>query len=98
MYGQEDGLTPVQLKKKFVPTPTDKGTVTLTAVRSAARAQLCIHRKWYYSPRVPINFTSGVVELAQISADETSPSTKQMVGIKESLKLDRSASNAQAAN
>ena len=34
---------------------------------------------------------------AQISADETSTSTKQMVEIKEKLKLDRSASNAQAA-
>ena len=27
MYRQEDGLTPRQLKKKSVPTPTDKGTV-----------------------------------------------------------------------
>ena len=34
---------------------------------------------------------------AQISADETSSSTKQMVGIKEKLKLDRSATTAQAA-
>ena len=35
---------------------------------------------------------------AQILADESSSSTKQMVGIKEKLKLDRSASNALAAN
>ena len=39
-----------------------------------------------------------LVSQAQISADETSSSTKKMVGIKEKLKLDRSASNAQAAN
>ena len=42
----------------------------------------------------------GGVELMsqpQISADETSSSTKQMVGIEENLKLDRSATNAQAA-
>ena len=35
---------------------------------------------------------------AQSSADETSSSAKQMVEIKEKLKLDRSASYAQAAN
>ena len=35
---------------------------------------------------------------AQILADEASPTTKQMVVIKEKLKLDRSATNAQAAN
>ena len=33
---------------------------------------------------------------AQISGDEASSSTKQMVRIKEKLKLDRSATNAQA--
>ena len=31
---------------------------------------------------------------AQISADESSSSTKKMAGIKEKLKLDRSATNA----
>ena len=43
----------------------------------------------------------GGVELmsqAQISADDISSSTKQMVRIKEKLKLDRSETNAQAAN
>ena len=35
---------------------------------------------------------------AQISVDETASSTKQTVGIKEKLKLNRSSSNAQAAN
>ena len=43
----------------------------------------------------------GGVELmsqAQISADQASSSTKQMMVIKEKLKLDRSATNAQAAN
>ena len=57
MYRQEeDGLTPGQLRKKSVPTPTDKWTaVTLTAVQSAALSQLCPHRKWYFSPRVPMN-------------------------------------------
>ena len=55
MYRQEDGLTPGQLKKKYVPTPTDNGTVTLTEVQSAALPQLCPHRKWYYSLRVPMN-------------------------------------------
>jgi len=44
----------------------------------------------------------GGVELmsqAQISADEASPTAKQMVVIKEKkLKLDRSATNSQAAN
>ena len=34
----------------------------------------------------------------QTSVDETASSTKQMVEIKEKLKLKRSASNAQAAN
>ena len=59
MYRQEeDGLTPRQLQKKNVPTPTDKGTVTLTAVQSAALSQLCPHRKWYDSPRVPMK--SGI--------------------------------------
>ena len=46
-------------EKKNVPTPTDKGTGTLTAVQSAALSQLCPHRKWYYSPRVPMN--GGIV-------------------------------------
>ena len=56
MYREEDGLTPGQLKKKkYLPTPTDKGTVTLTAVQIAALSHLCLHRKWYYSPRVPMN-------------------------------------------
>ena len=55
MYRQEDGLTPGQLQKKPVPTPTEKGTITLTAVQSAALSQLCPHRKWYRSPRVPMN-------------------------------------------
>ena len=55
MYRQEDGLTPGQLKKKSVPTPTDKGTVTLTAVQIAALSKLCPHRKRYCSPRVPMN-------------------------------------------
>ena len=35
---------------------------------------------------------------AQISTEETSSSTNHMVGIKEKLKLDRSASNAQAGH